>query len=74
MIHVNVYKPTEITKCIDCNFYMPTSETKGQCRVKPPQAVAVSKQSTVCIDAQIVSFFPEVAPDDGCGEGVKKES
>lgn len=55
---------TTQSTCNACAFWKDTGADSGECRVNPPQAIAVN------IDAQtrIETKFPVTAADDWCGE------
>jgi hypothetical protein len=62
--------------CENCKAYFLRDKAgKGQCRLNPPQATLVMAQG---FGGQpqpaVLTFYPEVAPDDGCGQGIEKVS
>lgn len=60
--------------CANCKYAVAHEGTRARCAINPPKAMLVPAQGLSGPTLQIVSYWPEVTPQDGCGQGVMRQN
>jgi len=54
-------------ECVNCLHFDKVSDKHGKCRSVPPNAALIPAQGIGGAGLSVVTYWPEVKPDDWCG-------